>query len=262
MNIIFTSRRRAAVIAAFVLVFTFFMGMMAVDVRDRVVTVTQQRLVPIYKVDTPEKKIAITIDGVWGAEKTPLLLDLFDKHNIKITFFFGGYWLEKYPDVAKEIVRRGHEIGNHTYTHPHCNSLSREQLRKELASTNELVYQITGTRPKFFRPPFGEYNNQVIQVCGEEKLQVIQWSIDSLDWKEPGVHFIVKRIMDNASNGDIVLLHNNGKHTVEALTIVIPRLLQLGYKIVPLSQLVYPDNYYIENHSGLQKRVIRNGGGA
>lgn len=261
MRVYFASRKAAVGLAALVLVATFVMGMLIGDVRERIETVTgAKRLVPIYQVDTPDKKIAITIDGVWGAERTPRLLEIFAKSNVRITFFFGGYWIEKYPDVLKEIVAKGHEIGNHTYTHPHCNSLSKEQLRKELRSTSDMTEQLTGKRPRFFRPPFGEYNNQVIETCAEEQMQVIQWNIDSLDWKEPGVHFIVKRVLDNVKPGSIILMHNNGIHTPDALAILVPRLIQMGYQIVPLSELVYQTDYYIENHSGIQKRVVRQGG--
>lgn len=91
-------------------------------------------------------------------------------------------------------------------------------------------------------------------------MQVIQWSIDSLDWKEPGVHFIVKRVLDEVKPGSIILMHNNGVHTPDALAILVPRLIQMGYKIVPLSELVYQNDFYIENHSGTQKRMIRQGG--
>ncbi len=257
MNIFFTSRRKAALIVALVLCCSFFMGLAARDVKDRIVSVVTKRLVPIYQVDTTEKKIAITIDGVWGADQTSHILDIFDKYKVKITFFFGGFWLEKYPEMAKEIVSRGHEIGNHTYTHPHCNSLTSGQLQDELTKTSKLIQQLTGQWPRFFRPPFGEYNNQVIQVCEQENYQVIQWSIDSLDWREPGVHFIVKRVMDNASPGDIILMHNAAPHTPDALELIIPRLIEQGYKIVPLSELVYKDNYYIESHSGIQKQVVQ-----
>lgn len=255
MNVFFTSRRTALIIVTIVLCFTFVIGMVSKDVRERIISVVSQRLVPIYNVETADKKLAITIDGVWGAEKTPQILDLFAKHNVKITFFFGGYWLEKYPEMVKEIVSKGHEIGNHTYTHPHCNSLSPAQLRSELRKTSELIEELTGTWPRFFRPPFGEYNNQVIQICQQEKYQVIQWSIDSLDWKDPGVHFIVKRVLERAGPGEIVLMHNNGTHTIDALEILIPRLIEMGYKVVPLSELVYQDDYYIEGHSGKQRRV-------
>lgn len=255
MNIFFSSKRSAIAIAILLLIVAFFLGVVSKEIGNKVVSVVSQKRVPIYKVDVPDKRIAITIDGVWGAEKTPRILDIFDKHNVKITFFFGGYWLEKYPDMVREIISRGHEIGNHTYTHPHCNSLTPNQLKKELEQTSLLIQELTGKWPQFFRPPFGEYNNQVIRICEEENYQVIQWSIDSLDWKEPGVHFIVKRVLDNVGSGEIVLMHNNGKHTADALEILVPRLIEMGYKIVPLSQLVFRDNYYIETHSGVQKPI-------
>lgn len=257
MNIFFTSRKAAAIIAALVLFTVFCLGMLFGDVRERIINVTAQRLLPIYKVDTQEKKVAITIDGVWGAEKTPQILDIFSRYNVKITFFFAAPWLEKFPEVAKQIVARGHEIGNHSYTHPHCNSLTPDQLRAELRETSALIEDVTGKWPRFFRPPFGEYNNQVIKICQEEGYQTIQWSIDSLDWREPGVDFIVRRILNNVTPGDIILLHNNGTHTADALAIVVPKLIQMGYKIVPLSELVYKDNYYIESHSGVQKQLIQ-----
>ncbi|MCK4260799.1 MAG: polysaccharide deacetylase family protein [Halanaerobiales bacterium] len=257
MSVFITSRRSAVIITCLVLVLTFFLGMFIDDVGERILSVIAKRLVPIYKVDTTEKRIAITIDGFWGAEKTPEILNILDKNKIKITFFFGGPWLEKYPAMAKEIAKRGHEIGNHSYTHPHSNSLTSSQLKEELDKTSYLIQELTGKWPRFFRPPFGEYNNKVIQVCEEENYQVIQWSIDSLDWKDPGVHFMVKRVLDRAGPGEIVLMHNNGNQTAEALKIIIPRLIEMGYKIVPLSILVYEDNYYIESHSGIQKRISR-----
>ncbi len=155
--------------------------------------------------------------------------------------------------MVKRIVDEGHEIGNHSFTHPNCSQLSREKFREELTSTTDLIYALTETRSCYFRPPFGDYSNMVIEVGQEEDHQVIQWSIDSLDWKSPGVDFIVKRVLDQVSPVDIILFHNNGEHTLEALQILIPKLLADDYKIVPLSELVYKDNYYIESHSGLQR---------
>ncbi len=249
------------IVAGLVVLVVFALAMAAglfLGIRGSVLPVSAQRLVPIYKVDTEEKKIAITIDGVWGAEYTPGILELLAEHNITITFFFGGYWLEKYPDMVRRIADGNHEIGNHSFTHPHCSQLSREKFREELRKTSDLVFALTGTRPLFFRPPFGDYSNMVIEVSEEEGMQVIQWSIDSLDWKNPGVDFIVRRIMGHVGPGDIILMHNNGEHTLEALTILIPKLLEANYKIVPLSKLVYRDNYYIERHSGLQRPLQSN----
>lgn len=213
------------------------------------------RLVPIYKVDRPDKVISISFDAMWGTEYTDRILDILDKYNVKTTFFLGGYWVEKYPDYVKKLHERGHEIGNHTYSHPHLNSLSPEGIRRELERNEANIMAITGVKPILFRPPFGEYNNAVIETATKLGYYTIQWSIDSLDWKDLSADQIVNRVVSAAGPGDIVLLHNNGKHTAEAVDRFIPILQQRGFKIVPISELIYKDNYYIESHSGIQKPI-------
>lgn len=213
------------------------------------------RLLPIYKVDRPDKVMAISFDAMWGTEHTDRILDILDKYNVKTTFFLGGYWVEKYPDYVKKLHERGHEIGNHTYSHPHLNSLSPDGIRRELERNEANIQAITGVKPILFRPPFGEYNNAVIETATQLGYCTIQWSVDSLDWKDLSADQIVNRILSAAGPGDIVLLHNNGKHTAEAIDRLIPSLQQKGFKIVPISELIYKDNYYIESHSGVQKPV-------
>ncbi|MFW5976322.1 MAG: polysaccharide deacetylase family protein [Bacillota bacterium] len=237
-----------------VVLISFSSGFLIGNKYGEVIPVLNQRLVPIYKVDRADNKIAITLDGTWGAEYTEEILDIFDEYDVKITFFFAGYWLEKYPELVKEISRRGHEIGNHTYTHPHCNDLSREQLKKELEDTSELIEKLTGNRPRFFRPPFGEYNNKVLETARNEGYQVVQWSLDSLDWQEPGSDYIVDRILNKVSSGDIILMHNNAPDTPEALRVLLSELQNQNYEIVPLSDLIYENNYQIQSHNGLQIR--------
>ena len=153
----------------------------------------------------------------------------------------------------KKIVAAGHEIGNHTYSHPHLNNLSPAAIRQELERNHNNIKAITGTDPFLFRPPFGEYSNKVIEVAQELGYYTIQWSIDSLDWKDVSAQFIVDRILSQAGPGEIVLMHNNGKHTAEALAHFLPELKARGCEIVPISELIYRDNYYIEQHSGLQR---------
>ncbi|MFW5787552.1 MAG: polysaccharide deacetylase family protein [Bacillota bacterium] len=216
--------------------------------------VTGQKLVPIYWVDRSDQKISLTFDGTWGADYTEQLLDILAKHEIKVTFFFAGYWLEEYPELAKKIAQNGHEIGNHTYTHPHCSNLSQKDLIKELQDTQKLIRELTGQKPRFFRPPFGDYNNSVIRTAHQLDYQVVQWSLDSLDWKEPGADFIVQRILDNTESGEIILMHNNAPHTPEALETIIPQLINKGFEIVPLGELVYQNDYQIQPHNGLQIR--------
>ena len=219
-----------------------------------VMKVSSNRLVPIYKVDTNEKKIAITLDGMWGCKYTAKILEILREHDVEITFFFGGNWLEEYPHLVQEIAANGHEVGNHSYTHPHMAKLSKEEIMQELNRTGELIKELTGENPTLFRAPFGEYNNRLIKTSREQGYQTVQWSIDSLDWKDVSANFIVKTVMKQLDPGEIVLMHNNGQNTTQALENLIPKVKQEGYEIVPLSDLLYHDDYYIESHSGIQKQ--------
>ncbi len=208
---------------------------------------------PIYCVDTPEKKIAISFDAAWGTDFTNDILDTLDKYNVKTTFFLVDFWVNKHPDVVKEIDRRGHEIGNHSTNHPYMSKLDEIQIIKELKTTEESIKKITGKRTILFRPPFGDYNDRLINVCRENSYYVIQWDVDSLDWKEFGVQPVVDRVTRNVKNGSIVLFHNNAKYVSQYLPIVLEKLQTDGYQIVPISELIYKDNFYIDN-SGKQIR--------
>lgn len=212
------------------------------------------REVPIYAVDTKEKKLAISFDAAWGADCTPELLKILEENKIKTTFFLTGIWVEKYPEMVKKIADAGHELGNHTLTHPHCNALSEEDFIKELKENEELIKKITGKRTRLFRPPFGEYNNANLQAARKNGYEVIQWSVDSLDWQELGVEAEVDRVLKNVHPGAIVLFHNNAKYTPQALPIILKNLQEQGYKIVPVSELLIKGDYYVEKHSGVQKK--------
>ena len=249
MRLLFTWGRKVALA---ILLIVFCMGFLSGDYFGEAIPVLNQKLVPIYKVDRDDNKIAITLDGTWGADYTEEIIDILEDNDIEITFFFAGYWLEKYPNLVKKIAMKGHEIGNHTFTHPHCNKLRKEDLVSELNKTSDLIERLIGKRSKYFRPPYGEYNNNVINTANEEGYQVVQWSLDSHDWMEPGEEYIINRIMDNVSSGEIILMHNNAPDTPEVLKKIIPKLKKEGYKIVPLSELIYKDNYIIQTHNGLQ----------
>ena len=199
---------------------------------------SQARLVPIYFVDTTEKKIAISFDACWGATETPEILKILRDHNLKTTFFLTGFWVDKYPEMVQKIAEEGHEIGNHTYSHPHLNSLSEEQIKEELEVLNEMIFKLIGRKPYLFRPSYGEYNNKVIATAKRCGYQSIQWSIDSLDWQELGKETMIKRVTENLHPGAIVLFHNNGKYTAEALPEIIDFIKAEGYKILPISELI------------------------
>ncbi|SCG82617.1 putative polysaccharide deacetylase pdaB [Proteiniborus sp. DW1] len=202
---------------------------------------------PIYCVDTPDKKIAISFDAAWGTDFTYDILDTLDKYNVKTTFFLVDFWVKKHPDVVKEIDRRGHEIGNHSTNHPYMSKLDEIQIIKELKTTEDSIKEITGKRTTLFRPPFGDYNDRLIRVCRDNGYYVIQWDVDSLDWKEYGVQPVVDRVTRNVKNGSIVLFHNNAKYVSEFLPIILEKLQAEGYEIVPISELIYKDNFYMDN---------------
>lgn len=211
------------------------------------------KLLPIYGVEMKEKKVAISFDAAWGAEYTEGLLDILDEFNIKTTFFLVGIWVDEYPELVKEIAKRGHEIGNHSSKHPDFRELSKEQIAKELNDTNAKIEKLTGQKPILFRPPFGEVNNQVISVSEEEGFYVIKWSVDSLDWQEKGVQDIVDRVTTKVHPGAIILFHNNGKYTAEALRPILQKFKSEGYKVVPISELIYKKNYEIDKNTGFQR---------
>ena len=202
---------------------------------------------PIYSVETPEKKIALSFDAAWGDEYTEGILDTLDKYKVKSTFFLVGFWVEKHPEVVKEIVRRGHEIGNHSTTHPNMSGLNKEQILEEINITGDMIEKLTNKKPILFRPPFGDYNDLLIQTCRDNGYYTIQWDIDSLDWKELGVQPVVDRVTRNVRNGSIVLFHNNAKYMNEYLPLVLERLQADGYEIVPVSQLIHKENFKMDN---------------
>lgn len=239
------------VLAGFIVVSSHLIRPLALQVSTRL----SERKVPIYKVAREEKELAISFDATWGADQTDELLDILDRHGVKTTFFLAGYWVEKYPEYVKKIVARGHEIGNHSYAHPHMNSLTRDQIRADLKKNHDLLKSLTGKDSFLFRPPFGEYSDKVIEEAKELGYFTIQWSIDSLDWKDVSADFMVNRVIKNAAPGEIVLFHNAGKHTPSAVDVLLTRLQAQGYRVVPISELIYRENYVIESHSGVQRKV-------
>ncbi len=209
---------------------------------------------PIYSVDTSEKKVAISFDAAYGNEYTAKILDTLDKYNVKGTFFLVGFWVDKYPEDVREIARRGHDIGNHSTTHPNMSQLGKEKITEEINITGKKIEELTDKRPILFRPPFGDYNDLLIRTCKENGYYAIQWDVDSLDWKELGVEQVVDRVMRNVRNGSIILFHNNAKFIKEYLPIVIEKLQESGYEIVPISELIYKENFVMDN-SGRQIQV-------
>lgn len=212
----------------------------------QVISVITNRLIPIYAVNTQTNRLAISFDATWGTDLTNEILAILDEYDIKTTFFLAGYWVDKYPQYVIRIANEGHEIGNHSYSHPHMNSLSYDAVIKELEKNHAMIYDLTQQHSFLFRCPFGEYNNTVIKAADSLGYYTIQWSIDSLDWKNTTENEIYQRIIGKVGPGDIVLFHNAAPATPGALRKIIPELLNQGYEIVPISQLIHRENYNID----------------
>nr|MDD6335933.1 polysaccharide deacetylase family protein [bacterium] len=181
------------------------------------------RLLPVYRVEEPNKRIALTFDAAWGQEYVQQILDTLDQYKVKCTFFMVGYWVDNYPDLARMIVSRGHEIGNHSTNHLHMRELTREQMEADIAGMNEKMIQVTGKKPALFRCPFGEYNDLLLRVAQEQGLVAVQWSVDGKDWDGKKAEEITKRVTQ-AQPGDIVLLHLNSQEVAKALPDILDRL--------------------------------------
>ncbi len=208
---------------------------------------------PIYCVEKDKPEISLSFDAAWGNEDTRKILDVLKKHNVKVTFFMTGGWVEKYPDDVKAIAAAGHDLGNHSENHKQMSKLSPAQCKDELMRPHEKVKKLTGRDMILFRPPYGDYNDTLIQVCHENNYYPIQWDVDSLDWKDYDAATIIRRVTEHKhlGNGSIILCHNGAKHTAEALDELIRTLKGKGYKLVPISSLIMKDHYTI-NAEGRQ----------
>lgn len=160
-----------------------------------------------------------------------------------------GEWVDKYPDSVKAIHDAGHDVGNHSDTHAHMPQQSREDMLQELNGCNDKIEKITGVRPTLFRPPYGDYNNALVETVNSIHMYCVQWDIDSLDWKDPSPQQMVDRIQNNLSPGSIILLHNGAKNTPEALPMIIEAIRAQGYEIVPISEILLKGSYTTD-HEG------------
>jgi polysaccharide deacetylase family sporulation protein PdaB len=207
---------------------------------------TGARSLPIYNVGREDNKIAISFDCAWGVDYTDEILKHLDEAGVRATFFTVQFWTEKYPEYVKKISDAGHEIGTHSSTHSYMSKLSEQEIRTELKNSSEAITKITGKPVELFRPPYGDYDNLLIDTCNAVGVYPIQWDVDSLDWKDLSASDISARIVERTKSGSIILCHNNGLHTAEALPIVIDTLRAKGFEFVPIGELIYKENYTID----------------
>lgn len=211
-----------------------------------------QVTLPIYNVQTEEKKVAFTMNCAWSAEDIEKILEVLKNNNVQITFFMVGDWVDKNPEAVKKIHEAGHEIGNHSNTHPHVNNLTYEQNLEEIEKCSQKIEQITGTKPTLYRAPYGEYNETVIKAAFENGYSAIQWNKDTLDYQALTGEQMWKRIGEKLQSGDIILSHNGTAHTADSLEMLIKNIKEKGYELVKVSDLIYKENYTIDGN-GMQK---------
>ncbi len=217
----------------------------------------EERILPIYCVESAEKKIAISFDAAWGNDDTEELINILAEYDVPATFFVVGAWVDKYPESVKALHDAGHKIGNHSNSHPYMTKLSGSQMKAEITACNEKISGITGYSPLLFRPPYGDYNNASVKAVESLGMYTIQWDVDSLDWKDSSTaESIAKRVISRVKNGSIVLFHNDAEYTPEALPTILKALKDEGYEFVFIEDLIYKSDYKIL-HDGTQCKIAK-----
>ena len=213
---------------------------------------SENREIPIYSVQCEDKKASITFDCAWGDSDIPQILEILKNEDVKATFFIVGQWAEKFPDKVKLIAQEGHDIASHSYSHLRMGALTEEKIRSEIIECGKTLAELSGKKIDLFRAPYGDYNNDVVNIARELGYYTIQWDVDSLDWK-PDIsrEYIIERVISRTKPGSIILFHNDTTHTANVLPTIISSLKKSGYKLVPVSELIMRDNYTI-NFEGRQ----------
>lgn len=225
--------KKALLVLTILLALTLFYKM----IQYNLLAPATSRFQPIYQGNAGSKKIALTVNVVWGEEFIPKMLDILKKNDVPVTFYIGGEWAEKFPELTKKMVKAGHEIGNHGYNHPHPTYLNKSDNAEQILKTEKILYRLTGRKTSLFAPPYGEYNDTVLEAAGDNGYKTILWSIDTIDWQRPAPEEIIRRVMTKAHNGAIVLMHPTAP-TAEALPGLLSELKKEGYQFVKVSDIL------------------------
>ncbi|HBU82932.1 polysaccharide deacetylase family protein [Paenibacillus sp. UMB7766-LJ446] len=205
----------------------------------------RQKYADTFKTNGPStKKVALTFDDVPDPRFTPQVLDILKKYKVRATFFIVGHRAEKHPDLVKRMVKEGHIVGNHSYNHPQFSKLSMNAFRKQILHTGDIIRNLVGYTPKMIRPPYGDINEQQLQWAAKQHYSIVNWNVDSLDWKGLSKEEVKQNILSAVKPGSIVLQHAGGgvgsilNGTIEALPEVIEELRNRGYELVTLDELL------------------------
>ncbi|HEX7714279.1 MAG TPA: polysaccharide deacetylase family protein [Bacillota bacterium] len=238
MNVVYAKKW---LIGALVLLFVFCFGYLCGDLFHDAFPVSTPltREMPVFFVKTPKHQACLTFDISWGEKTLPLVLKILADNQVPATFFVSGPWATGHPDAVRAIVGGGHEVASHGDRHVNLSQYSQEEVRTNISKAHDALLTLTGRVAPFFRPPNGDYDDLVIDTARELGYETVIWSVDSLDWKNPGPDYMVNRILDRVFPGAIILCHasDSSKQIDQALPGIIRGLREKGYKLVSLSQL-------------------------
>ncbi len=237
--------KRAAAAAVFVLAAA---AVAIVLVATSVGTRAEKRLLPIYSTECEDKKIAITFDVAWENSNTAELISILKDNNAKATFFVTGDWCDRYPEDVKKFFEAGHEIQNHSDKHPHVLGANVNDVIADTRECSRKIKMLTGVEPTLYRAPYGEFDDSLITTIEGMGMKVIQWDVDSVDWKKPSAADIKKKVLKGVKPGSILLFHNDLENTTEALPEILANLKSQGYKFVSVNDLIMKDNYTIDSN--------------
>ncbi len=199
---------------------------------------SQDPPLPVYRVQTRQSVMALTINVVWGTEHVPALIGELKRAGVVATFMVGGTWAAAHPDLVRMMQRDGDQVGNHGYDHRHPNQLSYAAIVADIERTNQVVQRIVGLSPTVYAPPYGEFNSTVLKAARSLNMTLVMWTIDTIDWRpSSSVTYMVSKVLKKAAPGSLVLMHPTDR-TALALPKIIAGLKHQGYHLVTVAHLL------------------------
>lgn len=192
---------------------------------------------PIYRGHPDKPMVSFLINVAWGNEYIPPMLATLKEHKINATFFLEGRWVKENPELAKMIVDSGHEIGNHSYSHPNMANISTEQMKEELSKTNDIIEATTNITPTWFGPPGGAYRDETVEIAHRQGLKTVMWTVDTIDWRKPSPQALIQRVMSNVHPGAMILMHPT-EPTAKSLDTLITEIHAQNLKIGTVTKLM------------------------
>ncbi|MEH7545628.1 MULTISPECIES: polysaccharide deacetylase family protein [Bacillaceae] len=186
---------------------------------------------PIYKGHPDKPMVSFIINVAWGNEYLSDMLATLKKHNVSATFFLEGNWTKKNPELAKMIVSAGHEVGNHSYSHPDMSKLTASKTREQMIKTNEIIEAATGEKCVWFAPPSGSYRDETVKIADELNMKTVMWTVDTVDWRKPSPEVLINRVISKIDKGSMVLMHpteSTAKSLDRLITLIEKKNLHIG----------------------------------